>query len=257
MPSIQLPDPQPNWAMFLDFDGCIVNIAPTPTSVKVPNELPGLLKRLREALSNSVAIITGRSIAQIDKFLVPSFAAVAGLHGFERRTVDGTLIRPTAPHKGIRNAKKQLEQFAENHEGVFVEDKEFALALHYRLNAELRDICRQTVFDAIADCGNEWEVIEGKCIFDIKPRSYDKGGAIETFMDEPPFAGRVPVFCGDDVTDEDGFVAVNSRGGVSIHVGDACNTAANWQVDSVDDLLVWLAHVASSLESRGSTDLRE
>ena len=252
MSTMGLPEPRANWALVLDFDGSIVELAPTPDSVNVTSHLPLLLESLCEALDDAVAIVTGRSIAQIDAYFGSTIFAVAGLHGFERRTPNGTLIRPPAPANDLQNARFMLEAFAKRHQGVFVEDKEFAIALHYRLNPESRDACWDAVTAAIAGNTDDWQVVEGKSIFDIKPRSYTKGTAIAAFMSEPPFAGRVPVFCGDDVTDEDGFAAVNARGGVSIRVGNGVDTSASLRVDTVNEFLDWLSQIASTIRTTPS-----
>ena len=244
--SRNLPEPCPDWALFLDFDGCLVDIAPTPEDVDVPDFLPPLLVALREALGGAVAIVTGRPIEQIDGFLGTAVPAVAGLHGLERRTTDGGIARPPAPRNDLPAVRARLEAFAAERQGVFVEDKTYTVGLHYRLAPSLRDDCRDVVDAALREASQGWQVIEGKFVFEIKPRGITKGTAIEAFMGEAPFRGRTPVFCGDDITDEDGFEVVNSRGGVSIRVGDGPATRAAVQVDSVGELLDWLARVAGT-----------
>lgn len=243
---IDLPEPRPDWALFLDFDGSIVDIAPTPESIDVPENLPLLLAALREALGGAVAIVTGRPIEQIDGFLGAVVPAVAGLHGSERRAADGAIIRPTPPLHCPRNVRASLREFAARHQGVLVEDKKFAVALHYRLNPSLMDACRDAVNTALADETEDWQVVEGKFAFDVKPRAFTKGTAIEAFMREAPFRGRIPVFCGDDVTDEDGFAIVNAQGGVSVRIGEGSATRAAARVDTVEELLDWLARVAGA-----------
>ena len=246
---MDLPEPRPDWALFLDFDGSIVDIAPTPESVDVPETLPPLLAALREALGDAVAIVTGRPIAQIDGFLGAVVPAVAGLHGFERRAADGAVVRPSRPSRCPRNVHESLQAFAARHRGVFVEDKKFAVALHYRLDPSLMDACRDAVNAALAGETEDWQVVEGKFAFDVKPRAFTKGDAIEAFMREAPFRGRTPVFCGDDVTDEDGFAVVNARDGVSVRIGrggEGPATRAAAQVDTVGELLDWLTRVAGA-----------
>ena len=240
-----LPEPRADWALFLDFDGSIVDIAPTPDSVVVPGTLPPLLAALREALGGAVAIVTGRPIAQIDAFLGAAVPAVAGLHGLERRRADGALVRPP-PNDAPRRVRAPLEAFAAAHPGILFEDKEYSLALHYRLAPSLEDACRDVVDSALGDGAEGWEILAGKMVFEIRPRGFTKGAAIEAFMGEPPFAGRIPVFCGDDTTDEDGFAAVNAQGGVSVRVGGRAATRAALRVDTVADLLDWLERVAGS-----------
>ena len=238
-----LPEPRMGWALFLDFDGCIVDIAPTPESVDVPDCLPPLLVALREALGGAVAIVSGRSIEQIDGFLGTAVPAVAGLHGLERRTADGGIVRPPLPRNELHVVRARLEAFAAAHPGVLIEDKTYTVALHYRLSPSLRDDCREVLNAALKDIPQGWQVIEGKCVFEVRPREPNKGTAIEAFMGEAPFLGRTPVFCGDDVTDEDGFGVVNTRGGVSIRVGKGSDTRAVAQVETVGELLDWLARV--------------
>ena len=241
-----LPEPRADWALFLDFDGSIVDIAPTPDSVVVPETLPPLLLALREALGGAVAIVTGRPIAQIDAFhLGAAVPAVAGLHGLERRRADGAIVRPP-PDDGLRRIRAPLEAFAAAHPGILLEDKRYSLALHYRLAPSLEDACRDVVDSALEGGAEGWEILEGKMVFEIRPRGFTKGAAIEAFLGEPPFVGRIPVFCGDDTTDEDGFAVVNAQGGVSVRVGGCAVTRAAARIDTVADLLDWLARVAGS-----------
>ena len=240
------PEPRLDWALFLDFDGCIVDIAPTPESVDVPECVRSLLVALRGALGGAVAIVSGRSIEQIDGFLGNAVPAVAGLHGLERRTADGGIVRPPPPRNDLDVVRAQLEAFAAAHPGVLVEDKTYTVALHYRLSPSLRDDCRDVLNAALKDALQGWRIIEGKCVFEIRPREPNKGTAIEAFMGEAPFLGRTPVFCGDDITDEDGFGVVNARGGVSIRVGNGSATRAAAQVETVGELLDWLVRVAGA-----------
>ena len=242
-----LPEPCPDWALFLDFDGCIVDIAPTPEAVDVPDCLPSLLVALRAALGGAVAIVSGRPIEQIDGFLGAAVPAVAGLHGLERRTADGRIVRPPAASNELQAARALLQAFAAERPGVLVEDKTHTLALHYRLSPSLRDDCRDVVNAALEHTPQGWQVIEGKCVLEIRPRGPTKGTAIDAFMGEAPFRGRTPVFCGDDVTDEDGFAVVNARGGVSIRVGEGAATRAAVQVDTAGELRDWLTRVAGGV----------
>ena len=242
-----LPGPRLDWALFLDFDGCIVDIAPTPDAVDVPDCLPSLLVALREALGGAVAIVSGRPIEQIDGFLGTAVPAVAGLHGLERRTADGGIARPPLPQNDLHVVRALLQAFAAARAGVLVEDKTHTLALHYRAAPSLRDDCRNVVDAALESAPQGWQVIEGKFVFEIRPPGPTKGTAIEAFMGETPFLGRMPVFCGDDITDEDGFEVVNARGGLSIRVGGGGTTRAAVRVDTVAELRDWLSWVAGSV----------
>ena len=251
MNSRNLPEPCPDWALFLDFDGCIVDIAPTPEAVAVPDCLPSLLIALRGALGGAVAIVSGRPVEQIDCFLGAAVPAVAGLHGLERRGADGRIVRPPSQRDDLRAVRARLTAFAAERPGVLFEDKTYTVALHYRLSPSLRDDCRDVVDAALEHAPQGWQVVEGKSVFEIRPRGPTKGTAIEAFMGEAPFLGRTPVFCGDDVTDEDGFRVVNARGGVSIRVGKGGATQATAQVDTVGELLDWLTRVARTTRASG------
>ena len=232
--------------MFLDFDGCIVDIAPSPEAVEVPGCLPSLLVALREALGGAVAIVSGRPIEQIDGFLGAAVPAVAGLHGLERRTAGGGIVRPPLPRSDLHVIRGELEEFATRRPGVLLEDKTYTVALHYRLAPSLRDDCWDVMSAALKNTPQGWQVVEGKFVFEIRPCEHSKGTAIEAFMGEAPFLGRTPVFCGDDITDEDGFEVVNARGGMSIRVGKGVATRAAAQVDTVGELLDWLTRVAGA-----------
>ena len=241
---MNLPEPCPDWALFLDFDGTIVDIAPTPGSVEVPDRLPSLLVALHDALGGAVAIVTGRPIEQIDGFLDTVVPAVAGLHGLERRRADGTIARSPLRPDDLHEVLALLQDFAAEHPGVLVEDKTYSVALHYRLAPSSKNACRDLVNEAVERTMGGWQVIEGKCVFEIRPRDSTKGTAIEAFMSEAPFRGRMPVFCGDDRTDEDGFRVVNTQGGASIRVGPSSTTRAAVQIDTVGELLGWLERLA-------------
>ena len=146
-----LPEPSLDWALFLDFDGCIVDLAPTPEAVEVPDCLPSLLIALREALGGAVAIVSGRPIEQIDRFLGSAAPAVAGLHGLQRRAADGGIVRPHLPQRHLHVVRALLEEFAAQRPGILVEDKTYTLGLHYRLAPSLRDDCRDVLNAALKD----------------------------------------------------------------------------------------------------------
>ena len=150
------------------------------------------------------------------------------------------------PRDDLHVVRALLEEFAAERSGVLVEDKQYTLALHYRLAPSLRDDCRDVLNAALKDIPQGWQVVEGKFVFEIRPREPTKGTAIEAFMGEAPFLGRTPVFCGDDITDEDGFEVVNAWGGVSVRVGKGSATRAVAQVGTVGELLDWLARVAAA-----------
>ncbi len=212
----------PSCALFLDFDGTMVEIAPQPHAVEVPQPLILLLQDLHRHLQGAVAVISGRPIAQLDAFLQPLKMAAAGVHGAERRGADGRMhLLNTHPLDHVEEAACEL---AAQHPGLIVENKRGSLALHYRMAPELEALCVKTMEDAVAESPG-LTLLRGKMVIEAKPGGASKGRAIEDFLEEAPFAGRKPVFIGDDVTDEAGFSTVQRLGGVGIKVGEGRSVA--------------------------------
>lgn len=212
----------PSCALFLDFDGTMVDIAPQPHAVEVPEPLIGVLGRLNDYLQGAVAVISGRPIEQIDAFLRPLKLAVAGVHGAERRGADGALhLLQTHPLDAIEEAACTL---AASHPGLLMENKRGSIALHYRQRPELADLCLRTMQEAV-DASPGMTLLKGKMVVEAKPGGASKGRVIEDFLREPPFAGRTPVFIGDDITDEAGFSTVQRLGGLGIKVGAGSTVA--------------------------------
>ena len=237
---------QPPWpiepAVFLDLDGTLIEIAPSPDAVAPTARLQALLGRLPAAVGNAVAIVSGRPVAEVDRLLVPYRLAAAGIHGLERRSATGEVERMTVQTDWIQGALKCMESFVASHPGLILENKGVSLALHYRRRPELEN----TVQDFVAglDLPADVEALRGRKVVEVKSRGMNKGEAIRAFMSEPPFMGRIPVFAGDDVTDESGFRMVNELGGVSVKVGDG-STVANWRLSGVSDVLDWLSDAIS------------
>lgn len=240
-----LPPAGASWALFLDFDGTLAELAEHPDQVRVGAQSVALLGRLDSLLDGAVAVISGRSIETLDRLLHPARPQAAGLHGLERRDTGGG----AAGDDGARltNARRALADFAARHPGILLEDKGGALAVHYRGAPALREASRCAV-ESAAQGLDDYHVLNGKMVYELKPLAANKGLAIEAFLDQSPFRGRVPVFAGDDRTDEDGFALVNARGGVSIKVG-AGDTLARFRVDDVTGLLDWLERLAACLRS--------
>lgn len=247
--TLPLPEPGARWAVFLDFDGTLVDIAPAPDLVRVPDGLPALLERLRHRLDGALGIVSGRPIAQIDRFLRPFRAATAGLHGLERRRADGTRVE-TPPHPALEPLRARLVPFVASRPGLLLEDKGLSIALHYRKAPEREAECRAETEAALADASG-LDLLHGKMVFEIRPHGMDKGNAIALFLTEPPFQGRTPVFAGDDRTDEDGFRIVGARGGLTIKVG-AGETLAAIRASGVAEIHEWLSRLADRLGSETS-----
>ncbi len=242
-----LPSPEAGWALFLDFDGTLVEIAEHPDAVTVPDALPALLRALVERLDGAVAIVSGRDLAGLDALLDGALPAMAGIHGLERRDGQGRLYRPVDHSDRFTEVRAALQEFVETHPGTAMEDKGNALTLHYRGAPAVAEEAAAVMRDQCAALGEEFRLQPGKQVLEIRPSSHHKGTVVEAFMAEIPFRGRTPVFIGDDVTDEDAFQVVNTLGGHSIRVGTDRPTAAQYEIESVNEALQWLTSLARQL----------
>jgi trehalose 6-phosphate phosphatase len=214
----------PGCALFLDFDGTLVDIAPEPGAVVVPSGLVPTLTQLQQFLDGAVAVVSGRPIREIDEFLHPLRLPVAGVHGAERRTATGDWDSIGA--RPIEHVMAAAQQLVARDPRLLVENKGSSVALHYRKAPELERACIEAMEQAVAQTPG-LTLLRGKMVVEAKPGGASKGSAIEAFLREPPFLGRVPVFVGDDVTDEIGFSTVQRLGGLGVKVGEG-STAA-WQ----------------------------
>ena len=239
MSAALLPQWRDDWALFLDVDGTLLEIAAIPAAVRVPERAIFLLRSLLTRLGGAVALVSGRRIADLDALFAPLTLPVAGVHGAERRDAAG---HRTTPERGARltPARRVLATWQAAHAGTLLEDKGAALALHYRAAPEWEADARRAAIEALAAVGPDFHLQEGKKVLELKAYSTGKGSAIEAFMHEPPFQGRLPVFIGDDVTDEDGFETVNRLGGYSIAVGHERLTRARWRLNDESEVLAWL-----------------
>jgi trehalose 6-phosphate phosphatase len=234
-------------AFFLDVDGTLLDIAAAPDRVLVPTRVVTVLASLASGAGGAVALVSGRPIDDLDRLLAPLRLPCAGLHGAERRDTAGRLHRHRV-NGTLDPARTVLGAFCRDHPGTLLEDKGAALALHYRGAPDTEEAARLTVRALLAGLTPHFALQEGKYVLEIKPAGANKARAIREFMAEQPFAGRVPVFVGDDVTDEDGFREVNGLGGISVKVGAAARTAAGSALAGVDEVLDWLAGWARSAE---------
>lgn len=212
----------PSCALFLDFDGTLVDLAPQPEAVIVPAGLVASLGALNTYLGGALALISGRPIEQIDAFLQPLRLPVAGVHGAERRGVDGDItLLSTHP---LDRVEETVVALAARHPGLRVENKRGSIALHYRQAPELESLCLEAMQAAVEDSPG-LALLRGKMVVEAKPGGASKGHAIEAFMQEAPFAGRRPVFIGDDCTDEIGFSTVQRLQGLGVKVGEGPSVA--------------------------------
>ena len=245
-----MPPLERNWAFFLDIDGTLIEHAERPDAVRPDATVVQLLAGLRAASGGAVALISGRAIAAVDALFTPLRLPVAGLHGIERRDALGKVHSHSFAEAPLRRVAERLAAVVSRHPGLVFEDKGLALALHYRQTPQLKDFVQEIAASVAAELGEEFEVLHGKMVIEIKPGGRNKGAAIEEFLGEAPFRGRMPAFVGDDVTDEFGFTVVNRLGGHSVKVG-AGASAARWRLANAEVVRDWLARCTGEMHEVG------
>lgn len=230
-------------ALLFDIDGTLIDLAPTPDAICVPPDLPLRLQELSRRTSGALALVSGRTIAAIDAIMKPVRLPAVGGHGAEMRLLSGgevraAPVRPLDPH-----LKKRFTAIADFDPGILIEDKGYSLALHYRLAPH----AERYIFDSVAAVRADLpeapiEVLNGKFVVEIKHEGFSKATAVRELMKQPPFAGRRPIFLGDDVTDESVFAIMADIDGVAYSVGRKAQGVAG-HFDSPHDVRQWLAHM--------------
>jgi trehalose 6-phosphate phosphatase len=224
-----------DYALFLDFDGTLVEIVERPDAVAVDPALPEILTRLQERLGGALAIISGRPITFLDSRFRPHLFDIAGLHGLEHR-IGGRLSEcDPEKHPQLRDMAARLDEIVAPKKGVLIEDKGCSVAIHWRLAPQEKDFALATAHAAIEALGSDYRVQHGKAVAEILPAAAGKGKIIEHFLHEEPYRGRRPIFVGDDLTDENGFKTVNAHGGLSVRIG-AGDTIARERLGTPSDL---------------------
>lgn len=231
-------------ALYLDFDGTLVGLAPRPDLVAVTPALQMLLHRLRVLLGGAVAIVSGRSLRDLDLLLRPALFPGAGLHGAELRFPDGCQAEPAAGPNTTTVVQSLRARFGKDPR-LLIEDKGAAVALHFRQAPEKVAECLAAARELAAAAG--LDVVIGKKVVELRPPGADKGLALRMLSRCPPFQARTPVFVGDDATDEDGFAAATALGGYGVKVGLG-QTQARYFCRDVDEVCAWLR--ASLVEER-------
>ena len=231
-------------ALFLDVDGTLLELAATPQAVSVSDDLRQRLRALAAAGGGAVAFVSGRAIADLDALFAPLALPSAGLHGFERRTASGLHgTRPLPSAAALETGRGAMLDLARRHAGLLLEDKRFALALHYRNAPHLEDTVVKAMQEVSGRLAAELELQRGKMVVELRPAGATKAQAVAAFLAEPPFAGRLAVFIGDDLTDEPAFELVNRLGGVSVVVSAARPSAARARLADVTAVHDWLARL--------------
>lgn len=233
-------------ALFLDFDGTLVDIAARPELVHVPITLVSTLRRVHYALDGAVAIVSGRPLSQLDSLLAPLLLPAAGMHGFERRTALGEYLREPLPEgRPLNELRAALHKLTQQHVGVWLEDKRFALALHYRQTEHLGPLLQAAAEQLLHGHEDHFELQPGRMVLEFRPRHINKGHAIRHFMAEAPFKGRRPIAVGDDYSDEHAFATAHELGGTSIAVAPTHPSIAATKLDSAQSVRDWLAALAA------------
>lgn len=229
-------------ALFLDFDGTLAELASRPDLVYVEPGLISLIERVQRLTGGAVAVVSGRPMRELDAYLMPLQLPGAGQHGAELRT-HGSATPRRRVWPGIAAAAAALRARFGSDPQLIVEMKGAAVAVHYRAAPERAAECEQMVREVAA--ANDLEVLIGKMVVETRPRGLHKGRAVEALLSRPLFAGRGPVFVGDDTTDEDGFACVQARGGHGVKVG-AGDTCARYRLDDVGAVHRWLSDSADA-----------
>jgi trehalose 6-phosphate phosphatase len=230
-------------AILLDIDGTLLDIAMTPHEVRVPPNLRKTLTKLQERTNGALALVSGRSLSDIDLIFAPLKLSAVGGHGAEVRVTPAAANGP--PPKPLdKKTRNRLAEVARMGEGIIIEDKGYSVALHYRLAPDKR----RAIEDAVAAiCGDlpagSVEILPGKSVIEIKKAGFNKGTALRDLMAHAPFAGRRPIFVGDDVTDEAAFAVVPEFDGMAISVGRMVPGVAQ-RFEAPSDVRRWLERIA-------------
>ena len=244
IPTNDLPTSADGWAFFLDLDGTLIDIAATPEAVVIPPELPGILTGLAARADGALALVSGRPIASLDRFVAPARLPSAGIHGAEMRFPDGHEETRAAPE--LEAVRGEIAAFAARHPELLVEQKSVSITVHYRARPELEPTVAAAVGGLISGFSS-LELQPGKMMLEVRPAGIDKGGALTRFMEGPPFAGRRPLAIGDDLTDEHMFAVVGKMGGLAVRVGtETRESAATARLDEPRSVRSWLSNLATN-----------
>lgn len=228
-------------ALFLDFDGTLVPIAATPDGIDIPAAFAATIDAAQAFVSGALALVSGRNLASLDRHGALGVKFAAGPHGAELRGIP----QPAARAEGSDHTANKLAQarrlIMQAALPIQIEDKGEAIALHYRQHPHLAETVRDLAQKITNESGDALALQPGHCVYEIRPAGISKADAVHHFLKHAPFAGRRPIFVGDDLTDEDGFRAASSTGGYGILVGDRNPSAARYRLADVAAVYGWLA----------------
>jgi trehalose 6-phosphate phosphatase len=239
-----------DWCLFLDVDGTLIELTETPSQTVADPEIKALLRALSHRLGGAVALVSGRQIETLDRLFAPLLLPASGLHGIERRTAEGVLQGGTFVDTKLDPARDAIRRFAASHPGALLEDKRRTVAIHFRMAPQAGDAAAGLALGIVEQLGPHYQIQPGDMMLEIKPRGFSKATAIGAFMQETPFRGRRPVFIGDDLTDQEGFPAVEAMGGMSVGVGE--RVQGRYHLDNVTAVRNWLRGIAALRNPRGA-----
>ena len=247
LPAPPRPQPTDRWALFLDVDGCLLEFADDPAAVVVSPALHALLRTLQQRLDGALALVSGRGVQDLERLFHAPPWTLAGLHGYELRHADGRRREIAVNPQDQARMRAAVQALAARLDGVQLEDKQHAMALHCRRNPDRLPALREAA-QAVAATLPGYELQPGNLVMEFKPAGMDKGRVVEELMQAPPFAGRTPVYLGDDLTDEHAFAAANRAGGISVRVGSREPSQARFTLPSPRAVHAWLDQVRDALD---------
>jgi trehalose 6-phosphate phosphatase len=249
LPTAPIPETS-DLALFLDFDGTLAEIAQRPELASIPEVLKLRLQRAQARLDGALAVVSGRTIADLDRLLAPLQLAAAGIHGLELRECAGGPVLAASGEVLPPEIRTRLDALAAEHPELLIEHKGESAAIHYRNAPQLEERVRLATERILDELGEDFRLQPGKMVVELRPADGDKGEAIRRLMQAESFAGRRPLFIGDDITDEAGFDAVNELGGWSVFVGaENPATRARYRLKDVAAVRSWLGGL---FDDRGS-----
>ena len=255
LPAPALPAIDAAWALLLDVDGTLLDFVDDPRAVQVSPQLLALLHALHRVTGGALALVSGRKVDDLDRIFDRPRWAVVGMHGLELRHANGGFRRLTVSQALLTRMHREALALAARFDGVQVENKQLAVALHCRQSPDVFERLREAATAVVALLPG-YELQPGNQVLEFKPTGIDKGRALLELLQHAPFAGRVPVYLGDDLTDEHAFAAINQRHGISIRVGDREPSAAHFTLPDPAATEVWLTRVLDALMHGARTDVQ-
>lgn len=242
-----LPEANARWALFLDVDGTLLDFNDDPRAVSVSKKLLALLHALHDALQGALALVSGRGLDDLDRLFGQPHWAGAGLHGLELRRADGSFRRLSVTPEEQQRMHQATTALVARFDGAQLEDKQMAVALHCRRAPHLFDELRHAA-EAMIDQLPGYELQPGNLVIEFKPAGIDKGRAVNELLASTPFLGRVPVYLGDDLTDEHAFASLRRKHGMGVLIGSPRATQASFSLPDPAAVEAWLVRVLDALK---------